>query len=376
MVDPDFSSRLTDVVMELEQLRQLELSGDTPAAMFFQLKDILHTLGSLGTARFGVDHATLLDCLAGNDDNSTAASETVREIRHVERAMGYVDEVLHAGGEITERLICELHRISMDGLSHEGDKTPGQYRDGEVRIVESLHLPPDPVRIAGFMQELVEFINRADAPKYDLLKMALANHRFCWIHPFNNGNGRVVRLLSYAMMIRSGFNVQAGGRALNPTAVFCTDRVTSYAKLSAADTGSDAGLQAWCLHVLNGVRDELKKLECLTRYDYLRDEILEPALAYCKELELMTDHEEALLAMAISQRKLMASDLDGVLADMTPYQRSHQLAHLLAIHWIRPVAEAADTYTINFTRSPLLRGVIHALEQKGFVPPLAKAART
>jgi Fic family protein len=37
-------------------------------------------------------------------------------------------------------------------------------------------------------------------PKYDLMKVALARHRFAWLHPFSNGNGRVVRLLTYAML--------------------------------------------------------------------------------------------------------------------------------------------------------------------------------
>ena len=78
--------------------------------------------------------------------------------------------------------------------------------------------------MGGYMQELVGFINRADARKYDLIKVALAHHRFGWIHPFGNGNGRVVRLLTYALMIKYGFNVKAGGRVLNPTAVFFSPR--------------------------------------------------------------------------------------------------------------------------------------------------------
>jgi Fic family protein len=33
------------------------------------------------------------------------------------------------------------------------------------------------------MAELTAFINRADKPKYDLMKIALVHHRFGWIHP-------------------------------------------------------------------------------------------------------------------------------------------------------------------------------------------------
>ncbi|CAH2789710.1 MAG: Fic domain protein, YP3572 type [uncultured Paraburkholderia sp.] len=69
------------------------------------------------------------------------------------------------------------------------------------------------------MAALVAFINHQHQPKYDLMKVALEHHRFGWVHP-GNGNGRVVRLLTYALLIKYGFNVQKGGRVLNPAAVF------------------------------------------------------------------------------------------------------------------------------------------------------------
>jgi Fic family protein len=373
VVAPDFTSPLTDVVMELEHLRRLELGGDTPAAVFFQLKTIFHTLESLGSARIEGNHTTLADYIESKIDAPADPAENIREVQNIEMAMDYVEEAVQVGGAITEQLIRELHQMTVGGLIREGDKTPGQYRDGNVQIAGATHLPPDVVAVPGYMQELVEFINRDDPHKYDLLKMALAHHRFCWIHPFGNGNGRVVRLVSYAMMIKYGFNVQTGGRVLNPTAVFCNDRDAYYTMLSGADTGTDEGLEAWCLYVLSGIRDELQKVDRLTRYDYLKDEILKPALAHSKSRKLITGQEEAVLAMAIAKREFKAADLDGVLPALTMRQRTYQLSKLLDAHMIRPVREGARSYTINFTNSYLLRGVIHALEQKGFIPPLVKA---
>jgi Fic family protein len=97
------------------------------------------------------------------------------------------------------------------------------------------------------MSELVAFTNRADPPKYDLIKVALVHHRFAWAHPFGNGNGRVVRLLTYTLLIKYGFNVKTGGRVLNPTAVFCNDRDRYYAMLAEADTGGPEGREVWCI---------------------------------------------------------------------------------------------------------------------------------
>lgn len=369
----DFASPLTDVVMELEHLRRLQLSGDTPPAVFFQLKNIFHTLESLGSARIEGNHTTLADYIESKIENSPSPAEDIQEVHNIERAMDYVEQAVQSGGVISELLIRELHQMTVSGLTREGDKTPGKYRGGNVQIAGASHLPPDVSAVPGYMQELVEFINRADAHKYDLLKMALAHHRFCWIHPFGNGNGRVVRLLSYAMMIKYGFNVQTGGRVLNPTAVFCNDRDAYYANLSAADAGTEQGLEAWCLYVLSGIRDELRKVDRLTNYDYLRDEILKPALAHGKSRKLITDQEATVLAMAIAKKEFKAADLDAVLPAMTTRQRTYLLTKLLGAQMIRPAREGSRSYTINFSNNHLLRGVIHALEREGFIPPLVRA---
>jgi Fic family protein len=374
VIQPEFTSPLTDVVMELEHLRRLQLAGDTPPAMFFQLKAIFHTLESLGSARIEGNHTTLADYIDSKIEAPAELTENIQEVQNIERAMDYVEEVVLRGSDIAEQLIRELHQMTVANLTREGDKTPGRYRSGNVQIAGAMHLPPDVAAVPAYMQELVEFINHKDAPKYDLLKMALAHHRFCWIHPFGNGNGRVVRLVSYAMMIKYGFNVKTGGRVLNPTAVFCNDRNRYYEMLSGADTGTAQGLEAWCLYVLSGIRDELQKVDRLTQYSYLKDEVLKPALAFSKERRLVTDQEARVLEMAIAKREFKAADLDAILPGLTMRQRSYQLNKLLDAHMICPIKNGARTYTLNFANSYLLRGVIHALEQKGFIPPLIKAA--
>ncbi|MEQ1525965.1 MAG: Fic family protein [Gallionella sp.] len=374
IIELNFSSPLTDVVMELEHLRRLQLSGDTPPAVFFQLKTIFHTLESLGSARIEGNHTTLADYIESKIENLPNPAENIQEVHNIERAMDYVEEAVQVGGSITEQLIRELHQMTVSGLTREGDKTPGKYRGGNVKIAGATHLPPDVATVSGYMQELVELVNRPDAHKYDLLKMALIHHRFCWIHPFGNGNGRVVRLLSYAMMIKYGFNVQTSGRVLNPTAVFCNDRDAYYTNLSGADSGTEQGLEAWCLYVLSGIRDELQKVDRLTQYAYLRDEILKPALANSKSRKLINAQEETVLAMAIAKKEFKAADLDTILPALTTRQRTYLLSKLLAAQMIRPVREGARSYTLNFTNNYLLRGVIHALEQNGFIPSLVRAA--
>jgi len=368
LLNPTFDSELVDVLSELEHLRRLRLEGDTPAPVFFQLKSIFHTLESLGSARIEGNHTTLADYIDSKVDGKAEETDQLREVANIEKAMDYIEERMRPGTQLTEHFIRELHAMTVHDLHREGDKTPGAYRQAQVRISLSEHLPPDAMQVPGYMQELVDFVNREDSPKYDLMKVALAHHRFGWIHPFGNGNGRVVRLITYALMMKYGFNVSTGGRVLNPTAVFCNDRDRYYAMLTTADSGTSQGLEAWCTYVLEGVRDELKKVDLLTRYEYLTQSILTPAIAFARQRQWITHTEEAVLALAVKSKVVKSADLASVLPGLKSPQRTYLIRKLVDQGMLLPINEGARQYTIGFSNNYLIRGVIKALREEGFIP--------
>jgi Fic family protein len=375
LLNPAFDSPLVDVLTELEHLRRLQLGGSTPAPVFFQLKHVFHILESLGSARIEGNHTTLADYVESSLEGKAGGTDTLREIANIEQAMSYIESAMAPDATITEHFIRELHALTVKDLQREGDETPGAYRARAVRIAQSDHLPPEFVLVPEYMQALVAFINRNDPPKYDLIKVALAHHRFGWIHPFGNGNGRVVRLLTYALLIKYGFNVQAGGRVLNPTAVFCSDREAYYDRLAGADGGTPIDLEQWCVYVLQGILGELKKVDQLTRYDYLRGRILVPALTYSRSRGLISVQEEAILQAAVAAGVAKAGDLAGAMPNLNETQRTYQIRKLVERKMLRPVSPGARQYTLGFENSYLMRGVIHALSLENFISaPLAGGA--
>jgi len=370
LLNPSFDSPLVDVLTELEHLRRLQLRGTTPAPVFFQLKNIFHMLESLGSARIEGNHTTLDDYVESKLEGSRQTpTDQLREMENIENAMAYVEEGVQPEDGLTEHLIRELHAITVKELEREGDATPGSYRQTNVKIAQSEHLPPEFIQVPQYMQELVGFINEKHPPKYDLIKVAMAHHRFGWIHPFKNGNGRVVRLLTYALLIKYGFNVKAGGRVLNPTAVFCNDRDKYYAMLAHADTGTKVGLESWCIYVLQGILDELRKVDQLTDFDYLSARILTPALYYAKQRELITASEEKVLLITAKKGVAKSADLTTAMSNMTSAQRTYQIKKLVERKMLQPVREGARQYTIGFSNSYLMRGIIRALSNEGFIPP-------
>lgn len=370
LVTLSFDSPLTDVIMELEHLRRLTLSGDSPPHIFLQLKQIFHLLESLGSARIEGNHTTLADYIETKISSEVSSADSLKEIENIEHAMNFIEQAISKGSPITQQFIRELHSLTVQGLSREGDRTPGSYRSSAVSIAGASHRPPEALRVNDYMEELVGFINREDPPKYDLLKAALVHHRFAWIHPFSNGNGRVVRLLTYALLIKYGFNVATGGRVLNPTAVFCNDRERYYSMLSLADTGISENLEQWCHYVLSGIRDELAKVDQLTRYEFLKDKILLPALDYSRTKGLINRTDETVLRYSVEHGTFKASDFGEFSPGLTERQRSYQLKKLVDTKMLQPIRPKARVYTINFTNNALIRGVMKILVREGFVPSL------
>ncbi len=375
LLDPRFSSPLLDVLTDLEYLRRHQMSGDTPLPVFLQLKRVFHVLESLASARIEGNRTTLFDLV---EDESESASppaadrqDQMREIRNIDSAMTEVEGAVQPGSQISEHLLRSLHEMTVRDLQREGDPTPGAYRSGTVRIAQAEHLPPSHVSVPQYMTELVEFINRADEPKYDLMKVALAHHRFAWIHPFANGNGRVVRLLTYAMLLKYGFQVSMAegepGRLLNPAAVFCADRQRYYNMLGEADHGTDEGLEGWCTYVLTGVRDEMQKVQQLTSHEYLQKAILLPAILNARQRELVTGLEADMLVATVKAQIIKAAGLAKFMPSATANQRTYQISKLVSAGMLVPIAANARQYTIGFLRNKLLRGVVQALTDQGFV---------
>jgi Fic family protein len=370
LVEPSFDSRLTDLVIELDHLRKKELKGTTHPLVFFQLKYLFHMLESLGSARIEGNRTTLSEIIENRLEGSSSADEKIREIVNMEKAMDFIDENIKSLS-MDRAFICELHRLTVKDLTPppkgEGDNTPGIYRKENVSIAGSNHKPPEYLQVNDYMDELIEFINRTDLPKYDLIKTAVAHHRFVWIHPFVNGNGRTVRLFTYAMLVKQGFHVDTG-RILNPTAVFCSDRKKYYELLAEADSGEDKGMASWCEYVLSGLKQEIEKIDRLTEYNFLKKEIIIPAINHVREREIITDTEAKVLRKTAELGVMQASNIGEFFPKKAAAEISRQIARLKKRKMLQPEKEGSRKYVIRFDNNYLLRGIIKSLDEKGFLP--------
>jgi len=371
---PDFGFEhpLTGPIVELERVREKFDHGTTPRRIFFELRDIFQLATSMTSARIEGNHTTVIDvvdALSENDDNGARIPEAVMEVTNIQDGISFIEENIQSS-IIDKAFICELHRIVVRDLVREGDERPGAYRLKPVHINKSAHIPPAPADVSEHMDELIQFINEKHGPQFDLLKDALAHHRFAWIHPFTNGNGRVARLLTYAMMAKQGFIDSSGIRALNPTAVFGSNREQYYEHLSKADSLKSQDLLAWSEYMLSGVKAELDKVANLQDVDYVNNEILLPALKRSIDRKHITPQEHDMLKVAIQKDTVQSGDFSAIVRGSIA-TRARAVQALREQRLLRQIPGATRIYQIRLSGNAITSDVMRTLDDNGFLPPLS-----
>lgn len=121
------------------------------------------------------------------------------EVQNYVKATNYGVQRIRDGFPVCTRLIREIHEILMQGVRGE-HKTPGEFRTSQNWIGGSMpstavYVPPPHTELAECLTDFELFINNEEIDTPDLIKIAILHYQFESIHPFQDGNGRIGRLL-------------------------------------------------------------------------------------------------------------------------------------------------------------------------------------
>lgn len=121
------------------------------------------------------------------------------EVQNYVKATNYGVKRIRDGFPVCTRLIREIHEILMQGVRGE-HKTPGEFRTSQNWIGGSMpstavYVPPPHTELAECLTDFELFINNEEIDTPDLIKIAILHYQFESIHPFQDGNGRIGRLL-------------------------------------------------------------------------------------------------------------------------------------------------------------------------------------
>ena len=162
---------------------------------------------ALLTSQIEGTQASLADLFDDEAGFAVSNTDDVEEVTNYLRAFRLVQHNLRdpAGLPLSVRLLCDAHRLLMDGARGAG-KQPGELRRsqnwiGGPRPGKAVFVPPPPERVADLLADLERFIHGApDKGLPPLVKVALVHAQFETIHPFLDGNGRIGRLLIAALL--------------------------------------------------------------------------------------------------------------------------------------------------------------------------------
>jgi Fic family protein len=197
------------------------------------------------------------------------------------------------------RRLPESMHISRTKAGKEYRIVPGQFRDYMVDV--GRHTPPDYAALPAFLERFREAYSSSEILATNrLVAIAAAHHRLAWIHPFGDGNGRVARLHSHALLQHHGLDghgMWALSRGL------ARAQKTYYAQLHDADQPrandydgrgslSERGLSQFCLFFLETILDQVTFMGSLLKLSDLRTRI-ERHFTY--EALHLTRHREPLM---------------------------------------------------------------------------------
>lgn len=223
----DILTQIDQLKAEIDALRPIDEVQEQQIMQKFRLEWTYHSNAIEGnTLTFGETKAFLLHGI-------TAQGRPFRdyvEMRGHHQAIDALLEIIRQNTPLTETAIRELHKIilvepyDMPAQTASGQRatrriTPGNYKTMPNHVQTSsgeMHYYASPEATPARMADLMAWYRQTN--DHPLIMAATFHYEFVKIHPFDDGNGRLARLLMNLILMQSGF----------PPLVVRTDNKESY----------------------------------------------------------------------------------------------------------------------------------------------------
>ena len=206
---------ITDLALDLTQ-KSAGFRRSLPPSLLTSLADLVRAMNCYYSNLIeGHDtHPVDIERALRNDYSQDARKRDLQlEAKaHIAVQKWIDDGGLSGGRAIRDEGIREIHRrfcelLPEDLLWVEDPATkerirvlPGELRKRDVRV--GTHVAISPGALPRFLERFTQVYGNVGKTE-SIISTAAAHHRLLWIHPFLDGNGRVARLLSHAMMLET-----------------------------------------------------------------------------------------------------------------------------------------------------------------------------
>jgi len=180
----------------------------------------------------------------------------------IQEILNYRNTLRAAGHILTEQpvslhVIRQMHEMLMEGVRGK-NKNPGRFRVTQnwigpkgCTIEEATYVPPPPIALIDLLENFITFVNFQDDKLDPIIQTALVHAQFELIHPFDDGNGRIGRLLIPLFLMKRGCLVSP---SLYISQYFEADRDTYIDRLEQISSKGD--WLGWIQYFLGAIVDQ------------------------------------------------------------------------------------------------------------------------
>ena len=212
-----------------EKKAMLQNSRPLPNIALQKIKEALSIEWTYNSNSIEGNSLTLRETQMVLQEGITIKGKSLREhfeAKNHETALNFLYKLIDENHLLSSKDILSLHELVLRSIE---DDFAGRLRNAGVRIAGANFLPPNAQKVSGLLDELIQFVN-TNTLELNVIELATVfHHRFVWIHPFFDGNGRTVRLAMNLLLMRSGFP---------PAIILKNDRKKYYDALNSANKGN------------------------------------------------------------------------------------------------------------------------------------------
>ncbi len=133
--------------------------------------------------------------------NGKSMREHLEAINHYE-AIEFIKDLVKKNASITESVLLQIHNLVLRGIE---PQHAGKYRNIQVMIGGSSHIPPAPYLVKKEMEDYFIWYNENKNRLHPVILAAEMHEKLVSIHPFIDGNGRTSRLLMNLILLQNGY---------------------------------------------------------------------------------------------------------------------------------------------------------------------------